>query len=193
MGARWEHACGAQPPSQERAPCVLRVGLAGHCLNTAFGPAAMLQTDKYSCMCICLHACSLEQFCGRDIDEESSLIGGPTLLKFVSTFREARPDRLVPSLASAWPALAWGLSCRAPCQQLRRLAPPAAFGNPLPCPPCPCLHSCLCPLPAAGVVSRPAAHPDRGCAVRAPQPRLLQGYLRGQGKQAPPGQAQLRV
>lgn len=31
---------------------------------------------------------SLEAFCGEATDEESSLIGGPTLLKFVSTFRE---------------------------------------------------------------------------------------------------------
>ena len=112
---------------------MLAVGLVGHCLCAlALAPGEALQTGACSPAFACLPraaCCSLEQFCGRDIDEESSLIGGPTLLKFVSTFREARTASLE---RHAWPPCLAGL---APAQRqslpnsrtLAHLAPACAL------------------------------------------------------------------
>lgn len=61
----------------------------------------------------------MEAFCGEATDEESSLIGGPTLLKFVSTFREVR------GRGSLWGMRAQGPvgGCARQCHAVQRNRP----------------------------------------------------------------------
>ena len=155
-------------------------------------PAATNRSSAFLCV-LCLIR-SLQLFCG-EADEESSVIGGPTLLKFVSTFKEVRGAVLLPS---SHPALCTEPPLRAPLPRARpslrlphlSLSPRAtALPLPLPLPPW-CAVRCM---HAAGLLPGPAAHPNGGRAERAPQPRLCPPHRRRQGKQAPAGQAQRRL